>query len=233
MRERSDLRAKLQSIRCVDCQSREDGIFCDLEGHSLEELDGARISRSVSKGEVLFTEGDRLDAFFCLRIGRVKLFKATPDGQEYILWIAEPGAVIGIDTLASNPHAAASAVMMEPGIVCLTDRRVVNDLVRRNPLTAARVIGALSARLNASDEQRLELTSLSVPQRTARVLAVLVQSHGTEDERSIRLHLPFTRQTLGAMIGAAPETIMRAFQQLRNEGVLEGRGRSIRILNLK
>lgn len=219
-------------FRCSECLSRAAGIFRELDGGGLAELDRARVSRRMIKGDRLFSQGDRSSGFYCLRAGRLKIFRTGADGREYILRFAEPGQVIGLETLASDRIAASSAEMVEDGIVCRTDRSVVLDLVKHDPSTAARVIETLAEQLDVGDDQRFAMASLSVRQRTASLLAMFAQSHGRPGENGLVLTLPVTRQTLAQLVGAAPETVMRALQKLRSEKIVQGTRKTLHIPDL-
>jgi len=219
-------------FRCAECLSRAAGIFRELDCGGLVELDRARVSRRMTKGDRLFSQGDRSDGLYCVRAGRLKVFRTAPDGQEYILRIVEPGQVLGLETLASDRIATSSAEMVEDGIVCRTDRSVVLELVKSDPSTAARVIETLAEQLGASDDQRFAMASLSVRERTARLLALFVQSHGRPDRNGMVLTLPVTRQTLAQLVGAAPETVMRTLQKFRDEKIIHGRGKTLHVPDL-
>jgi len=219
-------------FRCSDCLSRAAGIFRELDRGGLDELDRARVSRRMTKGDRLYSQGDLSGGFYCLRVGRLKVFRTRPHGQEYILRIVEPGQVLGLETLASDRIATSSAEMVEDGIVCRTDRDFVLDLVKRDPSTAARVIETLAEQLGASDDQRFAMASLSVRERTARLLALFVQSHGKPDRNGLVLRLPVTRQTLAQLVAAAPETVMRTLQKLRDEKIIQGRGKTLHVPDL-
>lgn len=223
---------RIDTFRCSECLSRAAGIFSDLDRGALVEIDRARISRRMIQGDRVYVEGDRLGSFYCLRVGRMKIFRTASDGQEYILRIAGPGQVIGLETLASGGIATSSAEMVEDGIVCRTDRNVVLDLVKRDPSTAARVIEALAEQLNVSNDQRFAMASLSVRARTARLLALFVQSHGKPGKNGLLLKLPVTRQTLAQMVAVAPETVIRTLQKLRDERIIQGRGKTLHVLDL-
>lgn len=219
-------------FRCSECLSRTVGIFRELDTDGLVELDRGRVSRRMSRGDRLYSEGEPFKGFYCVRVGRLKVFRTAPGGQEYILRIVQPGQVLGLETLASGRIATASAEMLEDGVVCQTDRDIVLGLVRRNPSTAACVIEWLAEQLTVSDDHRFAVASLSVRSRTARVLALLVQSHGKPGKNGVLLTLPVTRQALAEMVAAAPETVMRAIRKLRDEGIIEGRGKTVHVLDL-
>jgi CRP/FNR family transcriptional regulator len=218
-------------IRCEQCLSRAKGVFGRLERPALARLDVNRATRRVRRGETLYVEGDRLENLYCLRAGSARLLRATAEGWRYVLRVARAGDVLGLENLALGGLATSTAEMLEDGLVCVTDRRAVLDLLLEEPTLARAVLEALSEQLRASDEDRLLLSSRTALVRTARLLALLTESHGVTEADGVRIHLPLTRRALGEMIGAAPETISRAIQHFRRDGILDGRAKQIRILD--
>ena len=65
----------------------------ELDDSELDELAAICKPRSVSKGEILFFEGDPATGFFLLLDGRMRIYKASPDGKEYTLHQIEPGQI--------------------------------------------------------------------------------------------------------------------------------------------
>jgi len=76
------------------------------------------------------------------------------------------------------------------------------------------------------------MASLSVRERTARLLALFVQSHGRPDRNGLVFTLPVTRQTLAQLVAAAPETVMRTLQKFRDEKIIQGRGKTLHVPDL-
>lgn len=224
-------RRSVHRVSCAECLSRAAGIFSALEGNDLLQLDATRTSRLYKKGETLYSEGDQLQSYYCVRSGRVRIFKTTGKGQTLILRIAGPGEVLGLESVVVQKRATSGAQMLEVGVVCATDRKVVLELIRKDPRTAGRVIDTLASRLRDSDEERLALARLTVRERMARLLLLFAQSFGVPGQNGFPIPLGLTRQDLAELVGTAPETLIRALREFRDEGILEASRREITILD--
>jgi CRP-like cAMP-binding protein len=76
-----------------------------FNGHQEQRLE----TRSYSRGDLLFIEGDSAEGAFVLREGRVKLSICSRSGKVTIIRIAEPGEYLGLAAaLARTEHDCTS-----------------------------------------------------------------------------------------------------------------------------
>jgi CRP-like cAMP-binding protein len=110
-------------------------------------------------------------------------------------------------------------------------RLVVIDEAKReallaDPEAAAELVDCLAAALLEREES---LTHLAEVVHRERVLAKLVQlarKFGRVTPDGIRLDIPLTQQLLADAVGAARETVSVALRDLRQNGVVERKGRT-------
>jgi len=110
-----------------------------LETLSGEQLEGLsqRIPRiHLGRGQVLYAPGERSEALFLLKRGRVRLYKTTPDGKEVTLFVVEPGTMFGLMALMVEQLHEEYAEAMEPAEVCIMRREDLERLVREYPEAA-------------------------------------------------------------------------------------------------
>ncbi|UCF68651.1 MAG: Crp/Fnr family transcriptional regulator [Acidobacteriota bacterium] len=220
-------------MECSTCQARGGGIFAGLGDAGLRLLEQIKFAHVYQRKQGLFYEGQPVAGVYCVRSGQVKVFKSTPEGKQYILRIAQEGDVLGLEALFSSAVHSCSAEVLVKGVICFVDRAKVTDLVHSQPLVARHVMETLSRRLQESDAERIELAERSVKERMARLFAVLAQSHGVEEGDRVRIDLLLSREELAEMIGAAPESAMRALAEFKRERLIQARGREISILDLR
>ncbi|NIQ92278.1 MAG: cyclic nucleotide-binding domain-containing protein, partial [Deltaproteobacteria bacterium] len=60
-------------------------LFSRLEADDLAALLEIARMRQIDDGEILFAAGDRATGFYVLLQGKIKLYKVSADGKEYIL----------------------------------------------------------------------------------------------------------------------------------------------------
>jgi CRP-like cAMP-binding protein len=190
--------------------------------YSLGPIDSGR---KLSRRQILFQEGETPLGIYGVLRGSFRLFKAGPEGQEQILDLALPGALLGLRALASGDAYSASACAREDSQVCFFDGRHFMAMVDEKPGLARAVLGSVGRQLREARQELLERSVSSVATRLAHwILHVdsLYRAHGTQ----VRI----TGQELANMVGAAQETISRRLTQFQVEGLIERKGRSLKIL---
>lgn len=79
---------KLRLLSMVD-------VLEPLSGEELEEFSRRIPDTHVGRGQVFYAPGDRSDALFMLKRGKVRIYKVTPDGWEFTLAVVESGTMFG------------------------------------------------------------------------------------------------------------------------------------------
>jgi CRP/FNR family transcriptional regulator len=189
--------------------------FHDLPVTDLTRLLALAVEQRLATGQVLFLEGEPCRGMYLVYEGRVRVFKASPEGREQVLTVARPGdsfAEVPVFDGGPNP---ASADAMEESIVYLFPTADLLRLVRSSPEIALGVIRVFAQRLRHLT--RL-VEDLSFRHVTARVAKLLLQSAadagGAAGPR-------LTQQEMAAMIGTAREVVTRALRALEQQGAIE------------
>src|SRR5918998_3560066 len=118
-----------------------------LEPLSEEELEefGRRVPDThVEQGQIFFTPGDRSEALFMLKKGRVRIYKVTPDGWEFTLAMVEAGTMFGEMGLTAQRMWEAYAEATESSDICILKSEDLEHLVRKNTEVGLRLIRVLS-----------------------------------------------------------------------------------------
>jgi CRP/FNR family transcriptional regulator len=189
--------------------------FHDLPVADLTRLLALAVEQRLTTGQVLFLEGEPCRGMYLVYEGRVRVFKASPEGREQVLTVARPGdsfAEVPVFDGGPNP---ASADAMEESIVYLFPTADLLRLVRSSPEIALGVIRVFAQRLRHLT--RL-VEDLSFRHVTARVAKLLLQSIADEGGAAgPRL----TQQEMAAMIGTAREVVTRALRALEQQGAIQ------------
>ncbi len=198
-----------------------------LSEGELEEFSRRVPDTHLERGKIFYTPGDRSEALFMLKKGRVRLYKVTPDGWEFTLAVVEAGTMFGEMALTAQRLREAYAEAAEPSDICVLEREDLERLVRGNPDVGLRMIQVLSERLRVC-ETRLEDVGLKdVPARLASLVLQLTEDEGVITAEGPRIPTHYTHRQLATMIGASRESVTRAFTKLRREGAVELRRRRI------
>lgn len=66
-------------------------LFSGLDENGLGQIKGITTSHFLKKGGLLFSQGEGASGFYLVVKGKIKIFRLSPQGQEYILRIVGPG----------------------------------------------------------------------------------------------------------------------------------------------
>ncbi|MBI2719474.1 MAG: Crp/Fnr family transcriptional regulator [Rhizobiales bacterium] len=171
--------------------------------------------------EVLFHAGDRGDGCYVVRRGAIKASVVAKDGQERLLAILGPGALIGELALFDDaPRSATITALRQCSLMHLT-KATFFDLADDNPSIYRQALRLLAHRLRGSNDSVLAQGTVTVAGRVARAFASLAEGLG-EEKGEGRILLPhrITQTDIAGMAGVARENASRAINDLLRQGIL-------------
>ncbi|MBT6325774.1 MAG: Crp/Fnr family transcriptional regulator [Bdellovibrionales bacterium] len=223
---------KTVNNHCDECPSKGEGIFCELEKASLDEVNRQKITNVFKKGQTLFVEGTPPYGLYCVSEGNIKVTKSGVNGKDSIVRIAKAGDVIGHRSIFTDQFYSATATAMEDTKVCFIDKKYILNLVKREPSVACNLVSKLGRDLGLSEEKVASFTQQNVFERLAKVLLLLKESHGKNlTDGKILIDINLTRDELASMVGTATETVIRFVSELKEENVISQDGKKIIINN--
>ncbi|MBI4374972.1 MAG: Crp/Fnr family transcriptional regulator [Elusimicrobia bacterium] len=187
--------------------------FLSLPAQELGCITAAAKAKNFSKGETLYSEGERADGVWVLYRGRVQVFKSISGGRSFAVETLAPGELFGtLCRLGSRSRFyPCTAVASEPTTVVWILECVFMEYYLKSPGFARGLCFLCSERLE--DVQGLRcLGQEAVPVRVAATLSRLYQVHGRT--------IPFTKKEISELIAAALETTFRALSEFEKKGIL-------------
>jgi CRP-like cAMP-binding protein len=193
---------------------------------TIDALAGASRLRTLRRDEVLFVAGSRANATYVVTRGTLRVFTTSANGTEPTLAILSPGDLVGeIGVLEDQPRAASVAAL-RPSDVVEVPARAFREAYDHDPAIARRLVSLLAARMRALNDGFTDLSSLDLGGRLAKYLATEADRQGTT------LKLTLTQAELGQLLGGARQTVNQVLQSLERAGLIETRGRTVRVLDL-
>lgn len=205
-------------------------VFKDLDASQQQEVARLARPRRVKRGEPVFRAGEAAARLYVVHEGRVRISRRSPAGQEHVLRILGAGDVVGEAAFLSGGRPETDAVAVEDCRLCVFDHARLDDLVRRYPDVAVRMLRTLSERLASTERILAAVTSADV--RT-RVAAYLLDCPviGRDADR-VTVALPAAKKDIASYLGTTPESFSRALAALAAEGVIgTAAGREVHILD--
>lgn len=194
---------------------RNTALFSGLKNELLLSVLKETNIQQAGAGELLFMQGDTVDACFILLDGWVKLYRLNQNGDEAVVNVfcrGESFAEAAVFSMGRYPVAAEA----------VTDARLLRiscstllQNVRDNPQFAFSMLASTSQHLQGLVRQIEQLKTYTGAQRVARFLTSLCPV----PEGSCTIGLPYDKALIAGRLGMKPESLSRAFARLRSVGV--------------
>ncbi len=218
---------KVGNTYCQNCKARLSNVFSNL---TLEELDNISINKSChlyKKGEIIYNQGNYLHGFYCIEQGIVKIYKIGPKGRKQIIKLAKKGDIFGYRSVLSKESACTTTEVLEDAIVCQISSNILFDLIYSNPKFSISMMKLACEELGEANSYIANLAQKSVKERTAELILNLKNDFGIDENGYIGISL--TREDMSEIVGTATESFIRSLTELKNEGIIETKGKKIKI----
>jgi CRP/FNR family transcriptional regulator len=204
---------------------RRISIFGELEDAAIARLAERCVQRTAAPGVVLFTAGEECRGLYIVAAGRVRVYRVSAEGREQVLHVEGPGRPVAELPLFDGGPYPASAVTTEESRLVFLPRADFETLYRANPDVAHAIIRGLGKRLRHLVHVAETLAFRDVSARLALLLAGYADRAGRQTDAGVELTLERTREEIALEVGAARESVSRAFKQLHRKGLITSLGR--------
>ncbi|MFD1063993.1 Crp/Fnr family transcriptional regulator [Winogradskyella litorisediminis] len=217
--------------RCENCIIRQFNALKALNKVELKKISDSKITKSVKKGDAIFSEGEKLNGVFCVRNGVSKLSKMSDNGKDTIVKIATKGEVLGQRSVITEETTNLSAVALNDMEVCYIPKTHISESINNNPLFTKAILKHMAKDLKFADNIIVNMAQKTVKQRVAEALIYLEKNFGVDDEGYITMTL--TREDIANVVGTAKEACIRTLTTFKKEDWIITDGKRILIKDKK
>jgi CRP/FNR family transcriptional regulator len=208
-------------------------LFAELPEADLGRIADLACARRVPNGSLLFEPGDRVDRFYVVAAGRVKVFKLGPQGREQILHVVHTGESFAEAAIfGGKPFPAAAETLEETTLISIPSTPFL-ELLRGNPELTLRLLAGLSLWLRRLVDLVEDLSLRDVQTRLAGFLLREAESRSLDLRSGARIPLGTTKALLARRLGTVSETLSRTLFKLQKEGAIRVVGRDVLVLDPK
>lgn len=190
-------------------------IFASLPPPAFEALLTGATVKTVTRGELLFVQGDPVNAFFVVLDGWVKVYRLTPSGGEAVVAVFTRGQSFAEAAAFVGGRFPASGEAVTDGRILRLHSGNLLRLIRENPDIGLAMLASTSMHLHMLVQQIEQLKAHTGAQRVAEFLSSLCNIH----EGACKIGLPYDKALIAGRLGMQPESLSRAFSRLRQIGV--------------
>ena len=203
-------------------------LFLGLPAADLEAIASFALLRSVAKGSYLFREGDLSEGCYVVQKGAINVHRVSAAGKEQVIYVFRAGESFAEASLASETGYPANGRALEASTIVVIPKKPFIDLIRRRPELGLRMLGSMSQHLRVLVGLVEDLTLKDVE---TRFLNWLVKRCPRDARGAAEIELGMTKRVLAAQLATTSETLSRTFAKLRDEGLVDVRGATVRVPN--
>jgi CRP/FNR family transcriptional regulator, cyclic AMP receptor protein len=212
---------------------RKAPLFTALDDAASASLLANMVSVKISKGTILFAEGDGGDQLYVIAEGKLKLGTSSGDGRENLLSILGPGEMFGeLSLFDPGPRTSTATAVTDAKLLSLGQEKLLPWLVE-NPKVSLQLLASLAQRLRRTNEAVGDLVFSDVPGRVAKALIDLGERFGKKTDEGLFVHHDLTQEELAQLVGASRETVNKALADFAGRNWLKLDGRAVLITDFE
>ena len=215
---------------CDECIIKGHSIFKDLTTDQLDSVHYGKGSSLYKRGNIVYHEGHRINGFYCVQDGIVKIYKTGIDGKEQIIRFAKPGDIIGFRSVLSKELACTTAKVIEDSVLCFIPSENLFQLVKENPAFSMQLMQLTYRELGEANNFITDIAQKTVRERLAEILLILMDTFGLDSDKVLKISL--TREEMANMVGTATESVIRLLSEFKLDGLIDLHGRKISLLDI-
>ncbi len=207
-------------------------LFAALDDEAAAALRASMAEVRLSRGDVLFAEGDPGDRLYVVIAGKIKLGRTSADGRENLLAIQGPGEMFGeLSLFDPGPRTATATAITQTTLIGL-GHEDLHPWLSGRPEVATQLLRALARRLRRTNDTLADLVFSDVPGRVAKALLDLAKRFGVQSDDGIHVTHDLTQEELAQLVGASRETVNKALADFAQRGWLRHEARAVVILDV-
>ena len=208
---------KLQTLRKNIC-------FEGLDESALDRVAQKMQLYLFERKEMFFLEEEKCAGLHILKKGSAKIYRLSPQGQEYIVKILTEGDTFNEVSVFGGGENPVNAAALEESRIWVIKVDILREPTLAHPIYAQKIMNNLSDNLRTLVQRVSGMAFYQVTHRLARLLNQLSEDSLSGDNAS-RL----TQDQLAARLGSVREVIARSLKELERGGAIRVENRRIYI----
>ena len=201
---------------------QKDEMHIALEQHDIIEY---------KKKQIVYAEGQHPNKLFYIESGKVKIYKTSETGKEFITSLLSAGDFFGHIALLENKTYFEFAETLEESNIRVIPKKEFEDLLTQHQEIALKVIKLLANNIAEKESQLVALAYHSLRKRVADALLTLKKKYDQQDADLFSIAI--SREDLANIAGTATESLIRTLSDFKSEKLIAIKEGKITILEEK
>jgi CRP-like cAMP-binding protein len=178
---------------------------------------------------MLFQKGDRPAGFFVIVTGQIKLAFPSAHGAEKVVEILGPGQTFGEALMFMDRPYPVFAEAVAEAVLLEIPSPPIYELLARDPAFVRAMLAGLAKRLHGLIQ---DVEDYSTRSGTERLIGYLLRQADDVGAGPVEVVLPSAKSLIASRLNLTPETLSRVLHDLAARGLVEVRGKQVRIHDL-
>lgn len=199
-------------------------LFSGLGDEEYREALGAAATVTLTPGQMLFSQGDPAHAIYWVADGIVKLFRASPQGDEKVIELVGPNRLFAEAVLFMGGRYPVNAAAQTAVRLIAIDGREFKTWLGQDVARCFRLLSGMSARMHKLVN---EIDRLTLMKGADRLLQYLLDHSDPDESGRQKVELEAPKQIIASRIGVKPETLSRLLHKLSDQNLIEIHGQTL------
>lgn len=197
-------------------------LFSRMSDADLDDILSTAVSRRYALGTNVFEQGQAADQFFVLLHGRLRVTQVTPEGQQIIIRMVNPGDLFGIAKALRRDDYPGTATAVAESVALAWPMTGWDAILERHPALTVNAMQTMGGRLQEAHTRMRELSTEEVERRVAHTVLRLANQSGKKEGTGVRIDFPVSKQDIAEMTGTTLHTVSRILTAWESAGLVEG-----------
>jgi CRP-like cAMP-binding protein len=197
---------------------RELPLFQHLAPETLDTITAEGCLLTLAKGALVYGRGDRVDGFYVVCEGRLKLYMLSCEGSERILRVLRPTDSFGEEVMFTNQDSALFAETLTSVRIAQFPRDAIMQALRDDPSFTQTMVDNMGRLIQGLVGDIEACCLMNARQRT---IAYLLRQTEIAGSITSRLELPASKWMVASMLNLTPETFSRELHRLKQDGLID------------
>ncbi|MCK9255989.1 MAG: Crp/Fnr family transcriptional regulator [Bacteroidales bacterium] len=216
------------NCNCEACDYRM-LVFESLNSLEINSLCNFKQEKTYKKGDIIVSEGDKIDEFFYIKTGLVKTYHTLYDGREKIVNIATPMDYISLLSVFSETYHKYSISALDDTTVCCVNLHKIKEIIKSNGEFALSLLERISKNADKIILQNLQLNSKHLRGRIAYIIILFADKIYNKES----FVLPLSRKEIAQLIDMTTENVIRIISEFKKDKIIASVNKSIKVLDRK
>ena len=183
-------------------------------------------------GQTIFAQGEPGDQLYVIVAGKVKITLRGSGDRENLRAVIGPMDLLGEQAVFDpGPRTRTATAITDVRAVWL-DRTTLRTWIADRPVIAERLLQALTRRIQATEDELVELVFSDVAGRVARQLLLLARRFGTRQGAALRVMHELSQDEMAQLVGADRASVNKALRKFTDRGWILVDGKSVLITDV-